>query len=217
VVALVDLWPVSGIRLRTADLDLRVITEADLPEVVVALPDDVEMDPAATTYAGLDRRAGRGAVVAQAYWGAMGTWSPGEWRLPFLVRRRDRVVGIQWLEGPAFLADQTVDSASWLCVRDRGRGYGQQMRGAVLELAFRHLGASAAISSAVLTNAASLGVSRSLGYVETHTSVLEHSGETLQHVRLERAAWESSGRGRAVRILGADAALPFFGLGEARG
>ncbi len=211
------MWPLSGIHLRTADLALSVLTEADLPEVAEVLPDDVELDPAATTYPGLDRQAGRWAAVAQAYWAAMGTWSPDEWRLPFLVRRGDRMIGIQWLEGPVFQSDRTVDSASWLRVEDRGRGYGKQMRAAVLELAFRHLEASAAISSAVVTNAASLGVSGALGYLATHTSVLEHSGETLQHLRLERATWESSGLGRGVEIVGAHAALPFFGLGDERG
>lgn len=216
MVSLVEDWPIRGIVLRTADLELRVMTEADLPSVFEALPDDLEQDPLATTFVGLDRPANRRAVAAQDYWRAMGTWSPDEWRLPFLARREGQLVGGQWLEGPAFVRDRTVDSASWLVADERGRGYGKQMRVAALELAFRHLAAVAAISSAVLTNAASLGVSRALGYTDTHTSVLEHSGETLQHVRLERAAWEASGHGRSVRVDGVQAALPFFGLGDER-
>ena len=72
------------------------------------------------------------------------------------------------------------------------------------------------MSSAVLANRSSLGVSRSLGYRDTHTSVLEHSGETLQHLRLERSDWVASGQGRAIEVMGAEAALPFFGLGDER-
>jgi len=60
-------------------------------------------------------------------------------------------------------------------------------------------------------NAASLGVSYRLGYRDTHTSVLEHSGERLQHVRLERAVWRRAGHGRDVGIVGVEAALPLFG------
>jgi hypothetical protein len=91
------------------------------------------------------------------------------------------------------------------------------MRAAVLALAFGPLRAAAAISSAVVGNAASLGVSRALGYRDTRRSVLEHSGETLQHVRLERAAWEAAGRAREVGIDGVRPALPLFGLDPVEG
>jgi len=201
-----------GIRLRTADLDLRVMTEADLAGLCALLPDDLSMNPHATTYAGLDDRANRRAVLVQGYWRALGLWSPDDWALPFVVRSAGEVVGAQWLEGPDWRADHLVDSSSWLVPAARGRGLGKQMRAAVLALAFGPLGADAAVSSAVVDNAASLGVSRALGYRETHRSVLEHSGETLQHVRLERAAWERSGQAHEVVIAGASPALPLFGI-----
>ena len=205
-------WPLQDLRLSTPDLALSVMTEADLPSVCDALPDDVELDPAATRYAAVDEATNRRVIIAQGYWGALGTWSPESWMLPFVVRREGGVVGVQWLEGPDFATHRLVDSSSWLVPDGRGRGFGKQMRAAVLELAFSHLGARVAVSSAVVGNAASLGVSRSLGYVETHTSVLEHSGEELQHLRLEADAWRRSGRGRAVDVEGIELALPYFGL-----
>ena len=122
-------------------------------------------------------------------------------------------MGAQWLEGPDWRADRTVDSSSWLVAPARGRGLGKQMRAAVLALAFGPLRADAAISSAVVDNAPSLGVSRALGYRDTHRSVLEHSGETLQHVRLERAAWERLGPGPTTSSSpGSSPALPLFGI-----
>ncbi len=205
-------WPLHGIRLRTADLDLQVMTEADLPALWELLPDDVELNPHATTYAGLDDRANRRAVLAQGYWRALGLWSPDDWALPFVVRSDGAVLGAQWLEGPDWRADRTVDSSSWLVTSARGRGLGRQMRTAVLALAFGPLRAEAAISSAVIDNAPSLGVSRALGYRETHRSVLEHSGETLQHVRLTREAWEASDGASRVVIDGTASALPLFGI-----
>lgn len=207
-------WALHGIRLRTADLDLQVMREGDLMLLGDLLPDDVEQDPGATRYAGLDDRTNRRAVLAQSYWRAMGSWSPEHWALPFVVRRDGQVLGAQWLEGPAYRTDHTVDSSSWLVPGARGRGFGRQMRAAVLELAFSHLEAAAAVSSAVVDNWASLGVSRALGYRETHTTVLEHSGVVLQHLRLERSEWARSKHAGAITVAGIRPALPFFGPTE---
>ena len=207
-----DVWPVHGIHLRTADLDLQVMTEGELGVLAAALPDDVQMNPRATRYAGLDDRANRRAVLAQGYWRALGLWSPDDWALPFVVRSRGELVGVQWLEGPDWRSDRTVDSSSWLVTSARGRGLGKQMRAAVLALAFGPLRAEAAVSSAVVDNASSLGVSRALGYRDTHRSVLEHSGETLQHVRLDRARWVGSGQSHGVVVDGVAPALPLFGV-----
>ena len=212
-----EVWPLHALSLRTTDVELSVMTEADLEEVCRILPADLELDPSATRYVGLDERSSRSVIVAQGYWRALGTWSPQSWALPFVVRGAPgAVLGVQWLEGPQFISDHVVDSSSWLVLEARGSGVGKQMRTAVLELALGYLGADAAVSSAVLANAASLGVSRSLGYRDTHRSVLEHSGETLQHLRLERSAWVQSGRGRAVSVSGLEGALPLFGLGDER-
>lgn len=212
--ATVAVWPLHGIRLVAGDLTLRVMTEADLPFVTAALPADVELNPEATTYAALDAGANRAAVVAQGYWRALGLWLPTDWALPFTVSRHGELVGMQWLEGPDYRAERTVDSSSWLVPEARGRGLGTRMRAAVLDLAFGALGAEAAVSSAVVENQASLGVSRALGYRDTHTSVLPHSGATLQHVRLTRAAWLASSRADATAVAGIEAALPLFELKE---
>ena len=210
---LVDVWPLHGLRLSTLDLELRPTTEAELPLLCAILPPDLESDPAATRYAGLDDRANQRAILAQGYWRAMGTWSPHDWVAPFAVRHDGELVGMQALEGPDWTSDRTVDSWSWLTAESRGRGWGKQMRAAVLALAFGPLGARTAISSAVVDNASSLGVSRSLGYRETHVSILEHSGQTLRHVRLGRDAWHASGIADGVVVEGVDrATLALFGV-----
>jgi RimJ/RimL family protein N-acetyltransferase len=75
----------------------------------------------------------------------------------------------------------------------------------VLSLAFEHLGAVAAVSEAWADNAASLGVSRSLGYVDTHAE--DRSGRTMQHLRLTtwRAPWP-------VEVEGLDPCRPLLGI-----
>ena len=213
---LAEIWPLHGLRLRSADLELRPVTEADLPRLCAVFPADVDLDPAATRYAALDGASNRRVILAQGYWRQMGLWSPHDWALPFAVRHRGELIGTQTLEGPDWTSERTVDSASWLVPSARGKGLGKQMRAAVLELAFGHLGARLAITSAVVDNASSLGVSRALGYVDTHQSILSHSSETLQHLRLEAGSWAATGLGASVSAEGVEPTLPLFGLGPAR-
>jgi len=207
-------WPLFDLRLVSPDLDLRAMTEADLAPIADLLPDDVELDPAAQTYDVHDARTGRGMVSHQGYWQGYGTWRPGAWRLPFVVRAAGEIVGVQELEGNDFPALRTVDSSSFLVSAARGRGYGKQMRGAVLALAFGPLQAQAAITSAWHDNHASLGVSRALGYRPNGES-LEARGDradVMKHMRLLRADWLASDLAGQVRISGFEDCWPLFGL-----
>src|SRR5215471_16956277 len=95
-------WPLFDLRLTSPGLALRPMTEADLAGLADLLPDDVEQDPAATTYDVGDARLGRGIVVHQHYWKAYGTWHPQAWRLGFVVRAAGQTVGVQELEGNDF-------------------------------------------------------------------------------------------------------------------
>ncbi len=91
---------------------------------------------------------------------------------------------------------------------------GTEMRAAVLELAFRGLGAARAESSWLEGNEASRRVSEKLGYVEyalgekspRGTPVVEHG------VVIERAAWRCP---IAVEIAGLEPCLALFGVSEA--
>ena len=98
------------------------------------------------------------------------------------------------------------------------------MRRAVLTLAFEHLSAEHAITSAWHDNAASLGVSRSLGY--TDNGIERHrrddgSGtraDDMVHLRMTRAQWDTSGASgdsggsNGINVEGFDPCRPFFGL-----
>ena len=207
-------WPMFDLRLTTPDLELRHLTEADLDALAAVLPDDAEQDPAATTYAGLDRADGRAVTVHQDYWRARGGWRPESWALSFAVLHEGALVGYQGLEGDDFAILRTVDSSSFLAAEVRGRGLGKQMRAAVLTLAFGPLSAEYAISSAWSDNHASLAVSRALGYVDNGVTTHRRgagAGEMV-HLRLTRERWLASEWPARVTVSGADACLVFFGL-----
>jgi RimJ/RimL family protein N-acetyltransferase len=207
-------WPMFDIRLSTPDLELRHLTEDDLDDLARLLPDDVEQNPASTTYAGLAPERNRGVVVHQDYWRARGTWTPASWELSFGVFRDGRLLGYQGLEGDDFATLRTVDSSSFLVGDARGQGFGKQMRAAVLALAFGALGARFAITSAWSDNHASLGVSRAVGYVDNGVSADrrgEGAGEMV-HLRLTREAFVASTWPELVTVDGVEGCLPYFGL-----
>ena len=202
------------IRLTTPELELRHLTEADLVRLAEMLPDDVEQNPSSTTYDGLDAARNRAAVVHQDYWRALGAWRPESWALNFGVFHHGELVGNQGLEGDDFPTLRTVDSFSLLTQAARGRGWGKQMRAAVLALAFGALKAQFAITSAWTDNHASLGVSRALGYVDNGITAHrrgESAGE-MAHLRLTREAWLASSWPKQVTISGVEECLVYFGV-----
>ena len=208
-------WPLLDLRLRTGDLELAPLVEADLAEVVRLMPADLELNPTATRFA-VDDRTHRGVVLHQEYWRSYGTWTTQAWRFHLAVRRDGELLGLQELEGNEFPTLRTVDTSSWLVESARGAGIGKVMRRAVLALAFDHLGAQAAITSAWHDNHASLGVSRSLGYRPNGESFLARGDgvDTLVHLRMTLDDWRSAGGAPDVTATGVPEALPLFGLSE---
>jgi RimJ/RimL family protein N-acetyltransferase len=206
-------WPLYGLRLRCREVSLRPVREDDLPRLAAILPDDYESDPRAEMLPWLDVAQNRKRLVYQEHWRSIGTWSPSSWNLSLAVEYEGAVVGVQSLEGDDFAVLRTVDSGSWLVPEVRGRGIGVAMRTAVLGLAFDHLDALAAISSARADNAASLGVSYHLGYTDNGVSLNRSTAGLieLQHVRLTAEAWRSSGQGATVSVAGHEPCLPWFG------
>ena len=207
-------WPLWDLRLRSGDVELAPLREADLAALADLLPGDIELDPRATRFPGLGERAQRGVTVHQEYWRHLGTWTPTEWRLNCAVRQSGRLIGMQELEGNDFPTLRTVDTSSWLVVDARSTGIGKVMRRAVLALAFDHLGARAAITSAWQDNHASLGVSRSLGYLPNGESFLARGDgvDTLVHLRMTLESWRAAGGAEDVEVTGLPPALPLFGL-----
>ncbi len=208
-------WPLPGLRLETSDLVLRPTTEADLPAVVATLSPDLHPNPHLPRFPGLDPTTSRAVSAYQSYWQSVGNWSVDDWRLDLVVVAAGRIVGVQSLEGQDFRVLRTVDSASHLAPEVRGRGWGKQARSAALALAFGPLGAAYAISSAWQDNAASLGVSRALGYrpngESLHRSDTDEGADTMVQLRLSRADWLASGRATSTMITGFEPCRSLFG------
>ena len=210
-------WPFFDLRIVSGDVLLRGVSDADLEPLLAALPEDLELDPRMETFAELPESRDRERRFVAGLWRHRGEWSPSSWCLDLVVEHAGRVVGIQSLEGDDFPTQRTVDSASWLAPAVRGQGVGTAMRAGILALAFDHLGAEAAVTSAEHSNAASLGVSRRLGYVDNGVGRVHgaQGAVDLQYLRLSEDAWRSTGR--SAEITGIESCLPWFGLGRESG
>lgn len=207
-------WPLFDLHLSAPPLELRPMNEADQALIAKFLPDDVELNPAATTYAMPNDHINRGVIVHQGYWKAYGNWKPEEWRLGFLVLVDGEPIGVQELEGNDFVRLRTVDTSSFLVPKGRGLGHGKRMRQAVLSLAFGPMEAQAAITSAWHDNHASLGVSRALGY-RPNGEMLERRDDgrdVMLHMRLTRESWLESEQSAGITIGGFEPCRPLFGL-----
>ncbi|MEO3782713.1 GNAT family protein [Actinocorallia sp. B10E7] len=208
-------WPLFGLRLRTPRLELRLPGPKELDELADTALDGVhppdEM-PFATpwTHAPREELGGR---LLQWQWKMLAEWTPGNWHLPLAVVHEGRAIGVQELHGRDFAVVREVSSGSWMGLRYQGRGLGTEMRAAVLELAFTGLDARFATTGAHLDNAASLGVTRKLGYRPngvTRSALLGRPVEELRFV-LDREDWLRH-RKTDVVIEGLEPCLRFFGL-----
>ncbi len=208
-----EIWPFFGLRLETQRLVVRCATEQDVCTLAGVLPPDVETDPSLPSHPGFAQALQRSMGELQQYWRNLGAWTADAWKIPFVVEIEQRPLGIQTLEGEDFARRRVVDTASWLLADARSRGIGREMRAAVLHLAFEGLGARAAVTSAWHDNVASLGVSRSLGYVDNGYEVQVHAGraDRMQRMILTGDRWRDVDQ-PAVTIRGLEPCLPLFEL-----
>lgn len=151
--------------------------------------------------------------VLQYAWGTWSRWAPDDWSLWLAVALDGTVIGSQELSGREFAIRGEVSTGSWLGKDFHGKGFGTEMRAAVLHLAFAGLGARHAVSGAYIDNAASLGISRKLGYrgdgVEHHA--VRGKDATLQRLRLSCDDWQVH-RSVEVHVDGLEGCLPMFGV-----
>lgn len=204
-------WPFGDLTIQGHELTLRPVRDADLTDFVSIFPDDFELDPTYPPLAGIPTADDRERRLVQSIWRHRGCWSFDDWALDFGVWRGNQPLGIQTVEGTRFPCERTVDTASWIAKPFRGKGFGVQARELALSFAFEQLAAEKAITSAVVTNHASLGVSRHLGYRDNGVRPHDTGTETveLQHLVMSRPDWAKQHR-NPITVSGFESCRPFF-------
>ena len=178
-------WPLFDLELRTPRLALRVPRDDDFPGLLAAIAAGIhDPDEMPFAHAWTDQEPLALAQSAvQHLWSKRAAWSPTEWDLMLAVFVAGVPVGIQHVHAKDFVLMRTIDTGSWLTRAEQGKGYGKEMRTAVLHLAFEELGATRAESGAYPDNQSSSRVSRALGYRENGVEWHAPRGEPKTAVR----------------------------------
>jgi RimJ/RimL family protein N-acetyltransferase len=209
-------WPFFDLRIRTPRLELRIPRDGELIELAAVAAAGVHAeDFMPFTVPWTERPSPElERSLFQWHWRCRGECRPERWRLTFAVYEGGRAIGAQDVHADDFANVRTVVTGSWLGREHQGRGNGKEMRAAVLQLAFAGLGALLAQSSAFADNAASIGVSRAVGYVLDGEELMVRRGGASRHLRfrLERDEWERRRRDDIV-LEGVEPCLPLLGAG----
>lgn len=206
-------WPLFDLRVRTPRLELRVPTDDDIAAWIdagrdVHDPDTMPFSYPWTTLPSPQYERG----IAQYLWRCRAEWTPDHWQLDLGVFHEGELVGSQGVFADRFPIVRVVKTGSWLNRRWQGRGIGREMRAAVLAFAFGSLGALVAETEAFEDNAASMAVTRALGYEPNGERWFGEQGVRRRLVRFRLAA-ESWRPPCEVTVDGVDGCLPLFGLG----
>ena len=209
-----DLWPASGVAVRSDDLELRWMDD----ELLVELADlagrgihDANSMPFNFPWSrGTAIEVARSVLTYQ--WAARGQIAPlGEFALELAVLVGGKPVGIQGASGENWRIVRTAETGSWLGREFQGRGIGTRMRAAIVWALFEGLGADRVTSGAFIDNAPSAAVSRRLGYEPNGEKVVAREG--VQAVQtgflLRRDRWEVV-KGEHERLLGGPVELQGF-------
>jgi RimJ/RimL family protein N-acetyltransferase len=214
---MVSYWPLFDLELRTPRLVLRPPQDDDFEGLMDAIdagihqPESMPFSIPWTDEAPMSRRLS----TAQFLWRQRADWSRDDWHLPFAVLQGGMPIGLQGIFAKRFPILREVQTGSWLSQPYQGRGFGKEMRAAVLQLAFDGLGAVVARSGAFVDNLSSIGVSQALGYRENGRCREAPRGDAKVMINFELTYDEWLQRRQDLpraEIIGLKASMPIFGL-----
>ncbi len=208
--------PLHELRLKTPRLELRLGSREELVDLGHLAQEGIHPREEMPFEIPWTDRSGEPTFVEDfvAYHeDALRAWKPNDWSLNLLAFLKSRPIGSQSIRSEDFSTRREIDTGSWLGRAYQGQGLGTEMRTAALELAFRELGATAAVSGSVVGNESSKRVSEKLGYAVVGSSTIAPRGEPVikYDLRIERETWQAPVQ---VEIEGAASCLALFGLSE---
>ncbi|MBT8162985.1 MULTISPECIES: GNAT family N-acetyltransferase [Arthrobacter] len=211
-----DVWPLFQLCLTTPRLVLRPVRDEDIPAYIEAAASGIH-DPERTPFAVPWTDAAPEILpgnLARWIWQQRNECAPADWNIIFGVWTHEgNFLGTQCIGAKDFGTLRTVETGSWLRRSVQRRGFGHEMRAAVLLWAFDWLGAECALTGAVDWNGGSLGVSRRLGYVPNgEKRVTTRPGVVERELLLRLSPHDFRRPDWTLTIEGANETAAFLGL-----
>ena len=210
-----DHWPLLDLAVRTPRLTLRYLDD-QMALALLAVAARGVHDPAVMpfTIPWTDLPSPQMEQEAMRFYArTRADLRPDSWNLQFAVIADGDVVGMCDLGAKDFSTLRQFTTGSWLGREYQGQGFGKEMRMAALTLGFDGLDAEFAQTAAWHDNAASLGVTRSLGYSEEgrRRMLRRRQSDEMVDFRMLRRHWETIRRDD-IEIHGMPSARAFLGL-----
>jgi RimJ/RimL family protein N-acetyltransferase len=210
-----DHWPLFNLEIRTPRLSLRYLDDRLSAQLLAVAARGVH-DPAVMPFSipWTDLPSPQMEQEAMRFYArTRAEIRPTTWNLQFAVTVDDHVIGACDVMAADFPALRQFTTGSWLGREHQGRGLGKEMRVAALTLGFDGFGAEFALTGMWNDNAASLGVTESLGYeLEGRRRALRRGvADDLLGYRMSRDHW-STIRRDDITLVGVDAAREFLGI-----
>ena len=211
------IWPPFDLRVVTPRLELRSIDDEMAVELALLAAKgihDPEFMPFSIEWTDAPSpKLERGAI--QYYWKIRADLSPTDWTLGFAVLVDGTVVGNTSLLAHEFPTLRQFETGSWLGRGHQGQGIGKEMRLATLQLGFEGFGAHWATTGAWEDNAASLAVTRGLGYTVAgrRRALSRGAVRVLEGYELPRADFLARLHRDDIVLHGVEPCLPLLGLG----
>ena len=208
-----DEWPLFGLELRTERLTMRMIREAEFPDLIAVARTIRDGSTFLGPWSGLEEPE-FSAGLMQFHWATRANWKPDSWILELGVWVDGRLAGIQGASATDFARLREAATGSWLGAEFAGQGIGTEMRRAMLQFVFSGLGAEVARSGARHSNERSIGVSRKLGYRDNGYRRMPFGDGTIDrelNVEISKDEWADAAD---VEIVGLEPCLALFGVVE---
>ena len=184
-----EIFPPFGLVIRCGPVELRGLSQDDIPALTHLATRGVHNDGRPMPFSGTDWSALPPAELplnsSRFYWRTWAEFTPERWTLPTVVRRDGEIVGCQDVRTEDFVIRRLASTGSWLGLAHQRRGTGTLMRQAICAFMFDELGATQMRTEAYADNAASLGVSRVVGYREYDRIPMVREGAAAGMVALK--------------------------------
>jgi RimJ/RimL family protein N-acetyltransferase len=152
----------------------------------------------------------------QFYWRCRAEMTAANWNINFATIVNGDVVGTSGLFATDFPIVRSFETGSWLGREFQGRGIGQEMRVASLQLGFLGFAAEFATTGAWEDNGPSLGVTAKLGYeaVGHRRGIRLENASTMRRFEMSRADFRARLQRDDIDLVGVEACLSLLGLDQ---